>query len=86
LQLEEQFPNFTVVHPFLLTKKEDFKQFIQRNGWSGWIVEDETNSVVKGSRRNWLRCDIIPMMQKQRLSLEKYAKRRISSQIEKEAK
>jgi tRNA(Ile)-lysidine synthase TilS/MesJ len=85
-ELESKFPNFTVIHPFLLTKKDDFRQFVQRNGWSKWIVEDETNSVVKGSRRNWLRCDIIPMMKKQKLSLEKYAKRRIASQIEKEVK
>lgn len=77
-ELESKFPDFTVVHPFLPTRKEDFRQFLERNGWMEWVVQDQTNSVVKGSRRNWLRCAMIPEMKKQRLSLEKYAKRRIA--------
>lgn len=81
-ELESKFPNFNVAHPFLLTKKEDFNQFLKRNGWTDWVVQDESNSVIKGSRRNWLRCDIIPEMKKQKLSLEKYAKRRIEKLAE----
>lgn len=77
-ELESKFPNFTVIHPFLPSRKEDFKEFLDRNGWTEWVVQDESNSVVRGSRRNWLRCAIIPEMARQRLSLEKYAKRRIS--------
>lgn len=81
-ELESKFPNFNIVHPFLPSKKEDLRQFIQRNGWMEWVVEDSTNSVVKGSRRNWLRCNIIPEMSRQRISLEKYAKRRINKMME----
>jgi tRNA(Ile)-lysidine synthase TilS/MesJ len=81
-ELESKFPNFNVAHPFLLTRKEDFHQFLKRNGWTDWVVQDESNSVIKGSRRNWLRCDIIPEMKKQKLSLEKYAKRRIEKLAE----
>jgi tRNA(Ile)-lysidine synthase TilS/MesJ len=77
-ELESKFPDFTVIHPFLPTRKEDFRQFLERNGWMEWVVQDQTNSVVKGSRRNWLRCAMIPEMKKQRLSLEKYAKRKIA--------
>jgi len=81
-ELESKFPNFTVIHPFLPTRKEDFRQFLERNGWMEWVVQDQTNAVVKGSRRNWLRCAMIPEMKKQRLSLEKYAKRRIGKLVE----
>jgi tRNA(Ile)-lysidine synthase TilS/MesJ len=81
-ELESKFPNFTVIHPFLLTVKDDFQQLLKRNGWMDWVVQDSTNSVIKGSRRNWLRCDIIPEMKKQKLSLEKYAKRRIEKLVE----
>lgn len=76
-ELESRFPDFTIVHPFLPSKKEDFKEFLERNGWMEWVVQDHSNSVVKGSRRNWLRCAIIPEMKRQRLSLEKYAQRKI---------
>jgi len=81
-ELESKFPNFTVVHPFLLSRKEDFKQFLERNGWNEWVVEDKSNSVVKGSRRNWIRRNIIPEMTLQKMSLEKYAKRRIGKMSE----
>jgi len=76
-ELESEFADFTVVHPFLPTKKSDFVQFLERNGWMDWVVEDETNKVIKGSRRNWVRSVILPEMNSQGLSLEKYAKRRI---------
>ena len=76
-ELQSKFPDFTVIHPFLLSRKRDFKQFIERNKWTDWIVEDQSNAVIKGSRRNWIRCNIIPEMTRQRLSLEKYARRRI---------
>jgi len=46
-----------------------------------YVVEDQTNFVVKGSRRNWVRNDIIPQMTKQKLSLEKYAERKILKKI-----
>jgi len=82
-ELESRFPNFKVVHPFLLSKKQDFRQYLERNNWMSWVVQDQSNAVIKGSRRNWLRCAIIPEMMKQRLSLEKYAKRRIGKLVEK---
>lgn len=76
-ELESDFRDFKIAHPFLPTRKRDFIQFLERNGWMEWVVEDETNMVVQGSRRNWIRRNIIPEMTRQRLSLEKYAKRRI---------
>lgn len=76
-ELESKFPDFTVIHPFLPSRKRDFKQFLERNKWMDRVVEDQSNSVIKGSRRNWIRNKIIPEMTSQRISLEKYAKRRI---------
>jgi tRNA(Ile)-lysidine synthetase-like protein len=76
-ELESRFPDFTIVHPFLPTAKRDFKEFLERNSWSQWIVQDETNSSSSGSRRNWIRHNIIPEMARQKLSIEKYARRRI---------
>jgi tRNA(Ile)-lysidine synthase TilS/MesJ len=73
--------SYKILHPFLLTKKEDFKQYLERNNYMKYIVEDETNIVTKGSRRNWIRNKIIPEMMKNKLSLEKYAKRKIESSL-----
>jgi tRNA(Ile)-lysidine synthetase-like protein len=76
-ELESQFPDFKIAHPFLPTTKRDFTEFLERNGWTEWVVRDETNSSTSGSRRNWIRHNIIPEMSRQKLSLEKYARRRI---------
>jgi tRNA(Ile)-lysidine synthase len=84
-KLISDFPNFKVIHPFLLSKKIHFKQYLERNGWMKYVVEDQTNFVVKGSRRNWVRNDIIPQMQKQKLSLEKYAERKIGRLLKQES-
>ena len=81
-ELESRFPDFTVVHPFLPSKKQDFREYLERNGWLEWVVEDESNLTTKGSRRNWVRRVVLPEMTRQKLSLEKYAKRKISKLAE----
>lgn len=80
------FPNFKIFHPFLLSRKEDFFQYVSRNGLKEFVVEDETNFVTKGSRRNWIRNKLIPEMKEQKLSLEKYAMRKIKEEVDKQLK
>lgn len=77
-ELETQFESFKILHPFLLTRKRDFREYLERNGWMDFVVEDQTNWVVKGSRRNWVRNAIIPEMTSQKMSLEKFAQRKIN--------
>lgn len=79
IPLLSSFKNFEIVHPFLLTRKKDFEQYVDRNKLNHYIVEDETNTILKGSRRNWIRHKIIPEMEKNQLSLEKFAKRKIGT-------
>jgi len=81
ISFQSDFTDFKIIHPFLLTRKQDFKQYLERNGWMKYVVEDSSNSFVKGSRRNWIRNAIIPEMQTQRLSLEKFAKKKIEKMI-----
>lgn len=76
-ELVSNFGSFSIVHPFLLSRKKDFVEYVDRNGLSKYIVEDETNIVVKGSRRNWVRNHIVPEMTKHKLSLEKFAQRQV---------
>lgn len=73
-----KFGNFTLLHPFLSSRKIDFKTYLERNGWMRFVVEDETNLLVKGSRRNWIRNTILPEMKNQKLSLEKFASKKIN--------
>lgn len=82
INFESYFDNFTFVHPFLLTRKNDFVQFAGRNNLMRFVVTDETNSNIVGSRRNWVRNVIVPEMMKRKLSLEKFAERKIKRSLE----
>lgn len=77
-----EFPEYRIVHPFLISRKRDFVQYAERNNLMRFVVEDETNKVVKGSRRNWIRNTIIPEMKNQKLSLEKYCLNKILKMVE----
>lgn len=73
---------YKIIHPFLLSTKRDFRQYLERNNYMKYVVEDETNVENKGSRRNWLRNTIIPEMKKNKISLEKFAKNKINSHLQ----
>jgi tRNA(Ile)-lysidine synthetase-like protein len=79
--LENFGSRFTIMHPFLLSRKRDLLQYAERMGLMRFVVADETNDVVKGSRRNWLRNVIIPELEKNELRLEKYGLKRIEKLI-----
>ena len=81
-ELISDFNSFQIVHPFLLSRKDDFIQYAERNNLMRFVVQDETNNETKGSRRNWIRNVIVPEMKKEKLSLEKYAERKIKILIE----
>lgn len=83
MNLVTNFEGFSVLHPFLLTEKQDFIDYAQGRDFAKYVVTDETNDVIKGSRRNWIRNVIIPEMESQKLSLKKYCKRLITNELEK---
>ena len=76
-ELVSNFGTFSIIHPFLLSRKKDFIEYVERNNLKKYIIDDETNKITKGSRRNWIRNNLIPEMKDHKLSLEKFAKRHI---------
>lgn len=55
--------NLTIIRPFIYTDKNMILDYIVKNNLQKFIVEDETNSDTK-YRRNWLRKDVVPLIQK----------------------
>lgn len=80
-ELVSTFGTFSIIHPFLLSRKKDFIEYIERNNLKKYVVDDETNKITKGSRRNWIRNNLIPEMKEHKLSLEKFAKRHLNQLI-----
>ena len=85
MSLFTQFDRCKVLHPFLVTQKKDFIEFVNvwKNGYlKEFVVEDETNSIIKGSRRNWIRQSLVPSMVEQKISLNKYCLSLIQDDID----
>ena len=70
-----------IVHPFLFTKKADFRQYAEKNDLMQYVVEDETNKVTKGSRRNFIRNEIIPLIQREKMGLDTIVKKKIEQRL-----
>ena len=70
-----------IVHPFVFTKKADFRQYAERKDLMKFVVEDETNKVTKGSRRNFIRNEIIPLLQREKMGLDTIVKKKIEQRL-----
>jgi tRNA(Ile)-lysidine synthase len=70
-----------IVHPFLLTPKADLQQYALTHGLEKYIVSDPTNEITKGSRRNFLRNIIIPLLEKENVGMRKIVKKKLLAHI-----
>jgi tRNA(Ile)-lysidine synthetase-like protein len=75
------FDNCFLCHPFLFTEKRDFIEYAEKNDLMKYVVEDETNSVVKGSRRNLIRNEIIPILDRERMGLKTIVKKKMKQRL-----
>lgn len=71
----------TMVHPFLFTKKQDFINYAIKNDLMKYVVEDETNKVTKGSRRNLIRNEIIPILQREEMGIDTIVKKKLKQRL-----
>jgi tRNA(Ile)-lysidine synthase TilS/MesJ len=87
ISLRTNFGSYEIIHPFLLTEKSDLIEFLkwyQQGHFMKFVVTDETNTIVKGSRRNWIRNVIVPEMNRASVSVKKYCRRTIMEDIQRE--
>jgi tRNA(Ile)-lysidine synthase TilS/MesJ len=75
-------PNMNVItHPFLFTKKQDFIDYAVKYDLMKYVVEDNTNTVVKGSRRNFIRNEIIPLLKREKMGLATIVKKKMQHRL-----
>ena len=55
--------DLNIIRPFILNSKEDFRKYATENDLNRFVVEDETNKDNK-YRRNWVRNEILPLIDK----------------------
>jgi tRNA(Ile)-lysidine synthetase-like protein len=67
--------------PFCFTKKKDFIDYAEKHDLMKYVVEDSTNKIVKGSRRNLIRNEIIPILDRENVGLEKIVSKRMKERL-----
>lgn len=72
--------DLTVIRPFILNEKEEFRTFVKEHNLEKYIVEDETN-IDETYRRNWLRNNLIPQIEDKGYNLKTIVKKRYEKHI-----
>jgi len=70
-----------IAHPFLFTKKQDFIDYAVKYDLMKYVVEDNSNRVVKGSRRNFIRNEIIPLLKREKMGLDTIVKKKMQHRL-----
>ena len=70
-----------IVRPFLFNRKRDLIEYAERNRLLQYVVEDETNVQVRGSRRNLLRNEILPILEKEKVGLTTVVKKKMLERL-----
>lgn len=76
-----QMNNAYIVHPILFTEKNALKVYTDHYNLNHFIIEDETNTVIKGSRRNLIRNKILPILTDENISLQSIVKRKMLTKL-----
>lgn len=79
IPLSTEFNNYTIVRPFLLTKKEAIVGYAARNKLMDYVVEDETN-VSMAYRRNVIRHKLRPAIEEY-YGIEKVVYKRLKKEF-----
>jgi len=76
-----RFKECVLMHLFLLTPKHEFLQYAIKHNLTQYIVNDETNAITKGSRRNIVRNEILPILKREQIGLSTIVKKKILTKL-----
>ena len=85
IKLTTDFGEYKIIHPFLLNEKKRMEEYVDvydGGKYLEFVVTDETNSVNKGSRRNWIRNIVVPELKSQQISLNKFCRNWIEKVVD----
>jgi len=73
--------NNSINRPFLFNRKKDLIAYAEKHNLLQYVVEDETNTQVKGSRRNLLRNKIVPLLEEEKVGLAMIVKKKMIERL-----
>lgn len=77
--------NSSILKPFIFNKKIDFIEWVNRQDLMKYVVEDETNKIKKGSRRNLIRNEILPILDREKMGLQKVVLKKMKQKLQNES-
>ena len=84
ISFETDFGNGNkIIHPFLFYTKKQLIHIAERHDLMQYVVHDPSNNVSKGSRRNFIRNEIVPLLEENKLGLQKICRKRILKKLNK---
>ena len=73
-----------ILHPFLFKNKSFFETIVEKNNLKQYVVDDPTNNLTKGSRRNMIRHRILPILSEEQVGIEKICRKMILKKLKNE--
>lgn len=74
--------NLSVIRPFILTTKQEMREYVSQNNLEQYVVEDETNE-QNCYKRNWLRNSIVPQINGNGYNLHTIVRKRYNEYFQK---
>ena len=81
IPLITDYRDLKIFRPFLISTKEQMREYIRKNGLERYVVEDETNYDSSTARRNWLRNELIPQINAKGYNIQTIVKKMIQNHI-----
>ena len=83
IPFNSKFGTNMIHHPFLLTEKEDFIEYVNKNQLEKYIAQDNTNFIPDSATRNWIRNVIIPEVNsKVHINMKTIVRKRLTQRLE----
>lgn len=72
---------FSICRPFIFSRKQEMIDYCKKNDLLRFVEEDSTNLESKGSRRNMIRNEILPILERDKVGMPKIVKKMMEKRL-----
>jgi tRNA(Ile)-lysidine synthase TilS/MesJ len=72
---------FTICRPFIFSRKSEMIDYCKKHDLMRFVEEDSTNLESKGSRRNMIRNEILPILERDKVGMAKIVKKMMEKRL-----
>jgi len=72
---------FTICRPFMFSRKQEMIDYCKKHDLMRFVEEDSTNLESKGSRRNMIRNEILPILERDKVGMAKIVKKMMEKRL-----